>query len=72
MTTHHTYGNEENDWNESTCGVDDGGETTNTMVYVDCWECLACLGADDQVIEDQCGPSDYNGEGPVLRALGVL
>ena len=58
-------------WAETICGIDDGGEVTNTRSETDCWECCAMLGMTDEQLERQCGPS-FSGEADVLRAFGAI
>jgi hypothetical protein len=70
MTTHFTTEPlDANGWAPAYCDVDDGGDTATTMGAVTCWECLAGAGVPDAQIERQCGPSDFGGDGPVLRIL---
>ena len=70
MTTHFTTEPlDANGWAPAYCDVDDGGDTDTELRNVDCWECLAITGAPDAQIERQCGPSDFGGDGPVLRIL---
>ena len=72
MTVHYTTDpNEEASWREPYCGVD-GDEATHDPDEVECWECLAILGVSDLEIVERAGPSDFGGDGPVLRALGVI
>lgn len=72
MTTHYTTQPlDANDWAPAYCDTDDGGDTDTDLLLVDCWQCLAIAGVSDAQIEERCAPSDFGGEGDVLRAFGM-
>jgi len=69
-TTHFTLDTDSEGWREPFCGID-GDDTSDDLTEVTCWECMAIAGCSDDEIEAACAPSDFGGDGPVLRAIAA-